>query len=158
MATKLGHTIKDVELKITSATYNVGSSGNPDTISVKLECNDNYWLSNKNWTIVVDPSMITVSYGTLGKYSSSVTMYGKDKNGNNIGATDVTGKVWYEIYVEDTSLERKYSNYKDLTPVVRVQMTKGSGKGVYVANYNSTPLGAGHYVMFAIAEDYTIIE
>ena len=158
LATKLGHTIKDVELKITSATYNVGSSGNPDTISVKLECNDNYWLSNKNWTIVVDPSMITVSYGTLGKYSSSVTMYGIDENGNNIGAINVSGKVWYEIYVEDTSLARKYSNYKDLTPVVRVQMTKGSGKGVYVANYNSTPLSAGHYVMFAIAEDYTIIE
>ena len=154
LATKLGHTINDVNLEIVSATYDSVAG----TINVELKCNDNYWLSNKNWTIVVDPSMITVSYGTLGKYSSSVTMYGIDEDGNNIGATNVTGKVWYEIYVEDTSLQRKYSNYKDLTPVVRVQMTKGNGKGVYVANYNSTPLSAGHYVMFAIAEDYTIIE
>ena len=156
LATKLGHTDSIIDLKIVGTpTYDSATK----ELTVNLVCgNTNYWMAPIGWKIKIDPSMISVSYGTLGKYSSSVTMYGFDEHGNNIGAIDVTGKVWYEIYVEDTSLERKYSNYKDLTPVVRVQMTKGSGKGVYVANYNSTPLSAGHYVMFAIAEDYTIIE
>ena len=110
-----------------------------------------------NFTVTVDPTKIVATYGPLGWTSATVTMIGVDESGNTTGPVDVTGTVTYLIYAKDTTVtEHKYSHYKNLTPVRSVTMTYGGSKGYYIANYDR--LSAGDYVMFAIAEGYTIIE
>ena len=84
-------------------------------------------------------------------------MAGVDESGHETGPVDVSGKVLYKIYVKDPSITNpKYSDYKGKTPVLNKEMFKGSSTGVYIVNYDRLP--AGEYVMFAIAEGYTIIE
>lgn len=152
LAELLKHTIKDLKIQIDSATYDGTAQ---ITATIKLG-NTNYWTKDLHFTVTVDPTKIVPEYGPLGWTSASVTMYGVDESGARTGATYVTGDVWYMIYTKDDSVADKYSNYKDKTPVRKVKMTKGSSTGVYIANYPSLP--AGEYVMFAIAEGYTIIE
>ena len=152
LAELLKHTIKDLDIQITHTI-----SGDTITVAVTIG-NQNYYLANSpvKVTVKVDPTKIVAKYGPLGWTSASVTMVGVDEHGTETGATYVTGDVWYMIYTKDASVADKYSNYKDKTPVRKVKMTKGSSTGVYIANYDSLP--AGEYVMFAIAEGYTIIE
>ena len=154
LAELLKHTIKDLKIQIVSATYDDTTK----TISVIIELgNKNYWTENLSFTVKVDPTKIVAKYGPLGWTSASVTMVGVDESGHETGPVDVSGKVWYEIYVKNPSITNpKYSDYKGTPYVHRVEMIKGSSTGVYIANYPSLP--AGEYVMFAIAEEYTIIE
>lgn len=153
LAELLKHTIKDLKIQIVSASYD--DSTKTITATIKLG-NTNYWTEDLNFTVKVDPTKIVAKYGPLGWTSASVTMVGVNEHGTETGATYVTGDVWYMIYTKDASAADKYSNYKDKTPVRKVKMTKGSSTGVYIANYDRLP--AGEYVMFAIAEGYTIIE
>lgn len=152
LAELLEHTIKDLDIQI---SYSV--SGDTITVTVTIG-NQNYYLANGPVTVIVkvNPTKIVAKYGPLGWTSASVTMVGVNEHGTETGATYVTGDVWYMIYTKDASAADKYSNYKDKTPVRKVKMTKGSSTGVYIANYDRLP--AGEYVMFAIAEGYTIIE
>ena len=154
LAELLKHTIKDLDIKIVSATYN----STAETISVTIELgNKNYWTENLSFTVTVDKTKIVAKYTSFGWTSASVTMVGVDESGHETGPVDVSGKVWYKIYVKDPSITNpKYSDYKGKTPVLNKEMFKGSSTGVYIANYDSLP--AGEYVMFAIAEGYTIIE
>ena len=154
LAELLKHTIKDLDIKIVSAAYN----STAETISVTIELgNKNYWTENLSFTVTVDKTKIVAKYGPLGWTSASVTMVGVDESGHETGPVDVSGKVWYEIYVKDPSITNpKYSDYKGKTPVLNKEMFKGSSTGVYIVDYPSLP--AGEYVMFAIAEGYTIIE
>ena len=152
LAELLKHTIKDLKIQIDSATYDGTAQ---ITATIKLG-NTNYWTKDLHFTVTVDPTKIVPEYGPLGWTSASVTMYGVDESGARTGAIFFNGDVWYMIYTKDDSVADKYSNYKDKTPVRKVKMTKGSSTGVYIANYDSLP--AGEYVMFAIAEGYTIIE
>ena len=153
LAELLKHTIKDLNIQIVSASYD--DSTKTITATIKLG-NTNYWTEDLNFTVKVDPTKIVAKYGPLGWTSASVTMVGVNEHGTETGATYVTGDVWYMIYTKDASAADKYSNYKDKTPVRKVKMTKSSSTGVYIANYDRLP--AGEYVMFAIAEGYTIIE
>lgn len=153
LAELLKHTIKDLKIQIVSASYD--DSTKTITATIKLG-NTNYWTEDLNFTVKVDPTKIVAKYGPLGWTSASVTMVGVNEHGTETGATYVTGDVWYMIYTKDASAADKYSNYKDKTPVRKVKMTKSSSTGVYIANYDRLP--AGEYVMFAIAEGYTIIE
>lgn len=154
LAELLKHTIKDLKIQIVSATYNDSTK----TITATIELgNKNYWTEDLNFTVKVDPTKIVAKYGPLGWTGASVTMVGVDEHGNETGPVDVTGNVWYEIYVKDPSITNpKYSDYKGKTPVRIKKMEKGSSTGVYIVNYDRLP--AGEYVMFAIAEGYTIIE
>lgn len=154
LAELLKHTIKDLDIKIVSAAY----SDSTKTITANIELgNKNYWTEDLNFTVKVDPTKIVAKYGPLGWTSASVTMVPVDEGGNEGSPDYVTGKVWYEIYVKDPSITTpKYSDYKGKTTVRKVEMIKGSSPGVYIANYDRLP--AGEYVMFAIAEGYTIIE
>ena len=154
LAELLKHTIKDLDIKIVSATY-VDST---KTITATIELgNKNYWTENLSFTVKVDPTKIVAKYGPLGWTSSSVTMVPVDEGGNEGSPDYVSGRVWYEIYVKDPSITNpKYSDYKGKTTVRKVEMIKGSSPGVYIANYDRLP--AGEYVTFAIAEGYTIIE
>ena len=153
LAELLKHTIKDLDIKILSAAYN----STAETISVTIELgNKNYWTENLSFTVTVDKTKIVAKYGPLGWTSASVTMYSVEESAPSV-PVDVSGKVWYEIYEKDSSIMNpKYSDYKGKTPVRKVEMIKGSSTGVYIANYDRLP--AGEYVMFAIAEGYTIIE
>ena len=154
LAELLKHTIKDLKIQIVSAAYD--DSTKKITATIKLG-NTNYWTEDLNFTVTVDPTKIVAKYGPLGWTSASVTMVPVDEGGNEGSPDYVTGKVWYEIYVKDPSITTpKYSDYKGKTTVRKVEMIKGSSPGVYIANYDRLP--AGEYVMFAIAEGYTIIE
>ena len=152
LAELLKHTIKDLDIQISYAL-----SGDTITVDVTIG-NQNYYLAVPvTVTVKVDPTKIVAKYGPLGWTSASVTMVGVDESGHETGPVDVSGKVWYEIYVKDPSITNpKYSDYKGKTPVLNKEMFKGSSTGVYIVDYPSLP--AGEYVMFAIAEGYTIIE
>ena len=154
LATLLNHTIEDLDIKLTNVKYE------NDKITATLVLgNTNYWLDpiDANIEVVVVKSKIEAVYGTLGKQSSSVTMYNVGEDGTRTTPVDVKGDVYYLIYNYDSNDNGEgYGYYKNLTPIRNVKMTKGSGTGVYVANYTALP--AGPYVMFAIAEGYTIIE
>lgn len=155
LATLLGHTIENLEIGFAATpTYNAATG--EISVTIKLG-NTNYWTENVNFTVKVDPSKIIANYGPLGWTSATVTMTGVDEHGNSTGLTNVSGNVQYLIFVKDTTVsEHKYSHYKNLTPVRSVTMTYGGSTGYYIANYDR--LSAGDYVMFAIAEGYTIIE
>lgn len=153
LAELLKHTIKDLDIQI---SYTL--SGDTITVTVTIG-NQNYYLANGPVTVIVkvDPTKIVAKYGPLGWTSASVTMVGVDESGHETGPVDVSGKVLYKIYVKDPSITNpKYSDYKGKTPVLNREMFKGSSTGVYIVNYDRLP--AGEYVMFAIAEGYTIIE
>lgn len=153
LAELLKHTIKDLDIQI---SYTL--SGDTITVTVTIG-NQNYYLANGPVTVIVkvDPTKIVAKYGPLGWTSASVTMVGVGEDGKETGATYVTGDVWYMIYVKEPSITNpKYSDYKDKTPVRIRKMEKSSSTGVYIVNYDRLP--AGEYVMFAIAEGYTIIE
>ena len=154
LAELLKHTIKDLNIQIDSATYD--DSTKTITATIKLG-NTNYWTEDLNFTVKVDPTKIVAKYTSFGWTSASVTMVGVDESGHETGPVDVSGKVLYKIYVKDPSITNpKYSDYKGKTPVLNREMFKGSSTGVYIVNYDRLP--AGEYVMFAIAEGYTIIE
>lgn len=154
LAELLKHTIKDLKIQIVSAAYD--DSTKMITATIKLG-NTNYWTKDLNFTVKVDPTKIVAKYTSFGWTSASVTMVGVDESGHETGPVDVSGKVWYKIYVKDPSITNpKYSDYKGKTPVLNKEMFKGSSTGVYIVDYPSLP--AGEYVMFAIAEGYTIIE
>ena len=156
LAELLNHTIENLNIQM---TYTKSGSVITATLTVG---NQNYWLGNGPVTVTVnvENTKIVAVYGTLGKTSSYVTMYNVDESGNRTTVTDVTGTVRYLVYAYDENDNSAgYSYYKNLTPVVDVDMTKRAGvTGVYDAVYTQTPLSAGKYVMFAIAEGYTIIE
>ena len=100
--------------------------------------------------------IIKTVYSTLGKTSFYATMYLSDKDGNKLYPIDVTGKVYFYIFPEDAG-GSGWSYYKNFTPSRAGIMTKREGKtGVYDATYRT--LRSGSYVMFAIAEDYTVLD
>ncbi len=153
LAELLNHNISDVITGITDATID----GN--TVKFKLEINPNYWTEDVNQVVKLENTKIVVKYGTLGRTSSSVTMYMVDANGvEKITDLEPGTNVTYYIYKRNDSLALTYSAYRDnATPERAVTMTKVSNRtGVYTASYATLP--DGNYVMFAIADGYTIIE
>ena len=67
------------------------------------------------------------------------------------------GDVTYYIFAKDENDNNAgWAYYKDKTPVRAVVMTKHPTiTGRYTATYDKLP--AGDYVMFAIADNYTIV-
>lgn len=158
LASLLGHSIHDLGIHIESAVL----SENGTKICIRLALDDpNYWLVEGGTVeIAVVHSKIAVQYGTLGRRSASVTVYNVDADGNWTEPVDVIrDDIRYLIYAYDAEDGGQgYAYYKSRTPLREVQMTKGDGTGVYIADYSLDPLPAGKYVMFAIAANYTIME
>ena len=154
----LGDTVADLGIYVRSAVLSADQSR--IDVSLALQ-NDNYTLmAGAVAAVSVVSEKIAIEYGTLGRGSSSITVYQVDAGGQRLSPTDVIGDdIRYLIYRYDPADGGQgYAYYKELTPVREVQMVKGQGAGVYIADYSSQPLTAGKYVMFALAMRYTIIE
>ena len=156
LATLLNHTIEDLDIRIVSAVYTPSSdpdSTSAGTIKVTIKLgNVNYWTEDLVFDIDVTKVNIKPVYGPLGRTSSYVTM---TKDG---APYDVDGKVFYLIYkkADGDDGSWSYADYRNLTPVVNVEMVKNPYiTGRYTATYDALP--NGDYVMFAIAENYTIV-
>ena len=156
LATLLNHTIEDLDIRIVSAVYTPSSdpdSTSAGTIKVTIKLgNVNYWTEDLIFDIDVTKVNIKPVYGPLGRTSSYVTM---TKDG---APYDVDGKVFYLIYkkADGDDGSWSYADYRNLTPVVNVEMVKNPYiTGRYTATYDALP--NGDYVMFAIAENYTIV-
>lgn len=156
LATLLNHTIEDLDIRIVSAVYTPSSdpdSTSAGTIKVTIKLgNVNYWTEDLVFDIDVTKVNIKPVYGPLGRTSSYVTM---TKDG---APYDVDGKVFYLIYKKAAGDDGSwiYADYRNLTPVVNVEMVKNPYiTGRYTATYDALP--NGDYVMFAIAENYTIV-
>lgn len=153
LAKLLNHTIKDLNLQIT-----VTDNGN-GTLSVKVTVgNLNYWSEGADISVDVELTKVVAKYSALGKTTSYVYMYNIDEAGNETAITGpLTGTVTYKIYVRDEADDGTmgYADYVGKTPVREVEMEYVSGN-TYKATYSSLP--AGKYVMFAIANNYTIVD
>ena len=152
LAKLLNHTIKDLNLQIT-----VTDNGN-GTLSVKVTVgNLNYWSEGIDVSVNVELTKVIAKYSALGKTTSYVYMYNIDDAGNETAITGpLTGTVTYKIYVRDEADDGTmgYADYAGKTPVREVEMEYVSGN-TYKATYSRLP--AGKYVMFAIANNYTIV-
>ena len=153
LAKLLNHTIKDLNLQIT-----VTDNGN-GTLSVKVTVgNLNYWSEGADISVDVELTKVVAKYSALGKTTSYVYMYNIDEAGNETAITGpLTGTVTYKIYVRDEADDGTmgYADYVGKTAVREVEMEYVSGN-TYKATYSSLP--TGKYVMFAIANNYTIVD
>ena len=149
LAELLKHTIEDLDIQID--TISVA----PDKLTLKLKLgNLNYWLDPNSASIDIDlvSTKIVPVYSTLDWTNFTVTMYDETKT----HPVNVYGNVRFFIYQKKAGVELKYSNYKNDTIIRSGLMTPTGRPGQYLATFSRLP--AGEYAIFAIAENYTIVE
>lgn len=149
LAELLKHTIEDLDIQID--TISVA----PDKLTLKLKLgNLNYWLDPNSASIDIDlvSTKIVPVYSTLDWTNFTVTMYDETKTHPVV----VYGNVRFFIYQKKAGVELKYSNYKNDTIIRSGLMTPTGRPGQYLATFSRLP--AGEYAIFAIAENYTIVE
>lgn len=149
LAELLKHTIEDLDIQID--TISVA----PDKLTLKLKLgNLNYWLDPNSASIDIDlvSTKIVPVYSTLDWTNFTVTMYDETKT----HPVNVQGNVRFFIYQKKAGVALKYSNYKNDTIIRSGLMTPTGRPGQYLATFSRLP--AGEYAIFAIAENYTIVE
>lgn len=149
LAELLKHTIEDLKIQIDTISVT------EDKLTLKLKLgNLNYWLDPNSASIDIDlvSTKIVPVYSTLDWTNFTVTMYDETKTHPVV----VHGNVRFFIYQKKAGVELKYSNYKNDTIIRSGLMTPTGRPGQYLATFSRLP--AGEYAIFAIAEDYTIVE
>lgn len=149
LAELLKHTIEDLKIQIDTISVT------EDKLTLKLKLgNLNYWLDPNSASIDIDlvSTKIVPVYSTLDWTNFTVTMYDETKTHPVV----VYGNVRFFIYQKKAGVELKYSNYKNDTIIRSGLMTPTGRPGQYLATFSRLP--AGEYAIFAIAENYTIVE
>ena len=149
LAELLKHTIEDLKIQIDTISVT------EDKLTLKLKLgNLNYWLDPNSASIDIDlvSTKIVPVYSTLDWTNFTVTMYDETKT----HPVNVHGNVRFFIYQKKAGVELKYSNYKNDTIIRSGLMTPTGRPGQYLATFSRLP--AGEYAIFAIAENYTIVE
>ena len=149
LAELLKHTIEDLKIQIDTISVT------EDKLTLKLKLgNLNYWLDPNSASIDIDlvSTKIVPVYSTLDWTNFTVTMYDETKTHPVV----VHGNVRFFIYQKKAGVELKYSNYKNDTIIRSGLMTPTGRPGQYLATFSRLP--AGEYAIFAIAENYTIVE
>ena len=149
LAELLKHTIKDLDIQIKSTQV----TGDKLTVKIALG-NQNYWLDPASSTIEIElvSTKIVPVYSPLDWTSFTVTMYNETKT----TPVAISGNVRFFIFQKKDDVELKYSNYKNDT-IIRSDLMESTGRtGEFRATFSRLP--AGDYAIFAIAENYTIVE
>lgn len=149
LAELLKHTIKDLDIRIKSTQV----TGDKLTVKIALG-NQNYWLDPASSTIEIElvSTKIVPVYSPLDWTSFTVTMYNETKT----TPVAISGNVRFFIFQKKDGVELKYSNYKNDT-IIRSGLMDPTGRtGEFRATFSRLP--AGDYAIFAIAENYTIVE
>lgn len=149
LAELLKHTIKDLDIQIKSTQV----TGDKLTVKIALG-NQNYWLDPASSTIEIElvSTKIVPVYSPLDWTSFTVTMYNETKT----TPVAISGNVRFFIFQKKDGVELKYSNYKNDT-IIRSGLMDPTGRtGEFRATFSRLP--AGDYAIFAIAENYTIVE
>lgn len=149
LAELLKHTIKDLDIQIKSTQV----TGDKLTVKIALG-NQNYWLDPASSTIEIElvSTKIVPVYSPLDWTSFTVTMYNETKT----APVAISGNVRFFIFQKKDGVELKYSNYKNDT-IIRSDLMESTGRtGEFRATFSRLP--AGDYAIFAIAENYTIVE
>lgn len=149
LAELLKHTIKDLDIQIKSTQV----TGDKLTVKIALG-NQNYWLDSASSTIEIElvSTKIVPVYSPLDWTSFTVTMYNETKT----TPVAISGNVRFFIFQKKDGVELKYSNYKNDT-IIRSGLMDPTGRtGEFRATFSRLP--AGDYAIFAIAENYTIVE
>lgn len=149
LAELLKHTIKDLNIQINSTQV----TGDKLTVKIALG-NQNYWLDPASSTIEIElvSTKIVPVYSPLDWTSFTVTMYNETKT----TPVAISGNVRFFIFQKKDGVELKYSNYKNDT-IIRSGLMDPTGRtGEFRATFSRLP--AGDYAIFAIAENYTIVE
>ena len=149
LAELLKHTIKDLDIQIKSTQV----TGDKLTVKIALG-NQNYWLDSASSTIEIElvSTKIVPVYSPLDWTSFTVTMYNETKT----TPVAISGNVRFFIFQKKDGVELKYSNYKNDT-IIRSGLMDSTGRtGEFRATFSRLP--AGDYAIFAIAENYTIVE
>lgn len=149
LAELLKHTIKDLDIRIKSTQV----TGDKLTVKIALG-NQNYWLDSASSTIEIElvSTKIVPVYSPLDWTSFTVTMYNETKT----TPVAISGNVRFFIFQKKDGVELKYSNYKNDT-IIRSGLMDPTGRtGEFRATFSRLP--AGDYAIFAIAENYTIVE
>ena len=149
LAELLKHTIEDLNIQIDT----ISVSADKLTLTLKLG-NQNYWLDSASSTIEIElvSTKIVPVYSPLDWTSFTVTMYNETKT----SPVAISGNVRFFIFQEKDGVELKYSNYKNDT-IIRSGLMDPTGRtGEFRATFSRLP--AGDYAIFAIAENYTIVE
>ena len=149
LAELLKHTIEDLNIQIDT----ISVSADKLTLTLKLG-NQNYWLDSASSTIEIElvSTKIVPVYSPLDWTSFTVTMYNETKT----SPVAISGNVRFFIFQEKDGVELKYSNYKNDT-IIRSDLMESTGRtGEFRATFSRLP--AGDYAIFAIAENYTIVE
>ena len=149
LAELLKHTIKDLDIQIKSTQV----TGDKLTVKIALG-NQNYWLDSASSTIEIElvSTKIVPVYSPLDWTSFTVTMYNETKT----TPVAVSGNVRFFIFQKKDGVALKYSNYKNDTIIRSDLMTPTGRTGEFRATFSRLP--AGDYAIFAIAENYTIVE
>ncbi len=149
LAELLKHTIEDLNIQIDTISVSAGKL----TLTLKLG-NQNYWLDSASSTIEIElvSTKIVPVYSPLDWTSFTVTMYNETKT----TPVAISGNVRFFIFQKKDGVELKYSNYKNDT-IIRSGLMDPTGRtGEFRATFSRLP--AGDYAIFAIAENYTIVE
>ena len=149
LAELLKHTIEDLDIQIDT----ISVSADKLTLTLKLG-NQNYWLDPASSTIEIElvSTKIVPVYSPLDWTSFTVTMYNETKT----APVAVSGNVRFFIFQKKDGVALKYSNYKNDT-IIRSDLMAPTGRtGEFRATFSRLP--AGDYAIFAIAENYTIVE
>ena len=149
LAELLKHTIEDLNIQIDTISVSAGKL----TLTLKLG-NQNYWLDPASSTIEIElvSTKIVPVYSPLDWTSFTVTMYNETKT----TPVAISGNVRFFIFQKKDGVELKYSNYKNDT-IIRSGLMDPTGRtGEFRATFSRLP--AGDYAIFAIAENYTIVE
>ena len=149
LAELLKHTIEDLNIQIDTISVSA------DKLTLKLKLgNQNYWLDSASSTIEIElvSTKIVPVYSPLDWTSFTVTMYNETKT----TPVAISGNVRFFIFQKKDGVELKYSNYKNDT-IIRSDLMESTGRtGEFRATFSRLP--AGDYAIFAIAENYTIVE
>lgn len=149
LAELLKHTIEYLNIQIDTISVSAGKL----TLTLKLG-NQNYWLDSASSTIEIElvSTKIVPVYSPLDWTSFTVTMYNETKT----TPVAISGNVRFFIFQKKDGVELKYSNYKNDT-IIRSGLMDPTGRtGEFRATFSRLP--AGDYAIFAIAENYTIVE
>lgn len=149
LAELLKHTIENLNIQIDT----ISVSADKLTLTLKLG-NQNYWLDPASSTIEIElvSTKIVPVYSPLDWTSFTVTMYNETKT----TPVAISGNVRFFIFQKKNGVELKYSNYKNDT-IIRSGLMDPTGRtGEFRATFSRLP--AGDYAIFAIAENYTIVE
>lgn len=149
LAELLKHTIEDLNIQIDTISVSA------DKLTLKLKLgNQNYWLDPASSTIEIElvSTKIVPVYSPLDWTSFTVTMYNETKT----TPVAVSGNVRFFIFQKKDGVALKYSNYKNDTIIRSDLMTPTGRTGEFRATFSRLP--AGDYAIFAIAENYTIVE